>query len=131
MNDMQLSANFRLSEFACEGELPPREFLPRLFTLTTELEIIRRILGNQPIHINSGWRSARHNAAIGGVEGSHHLTADAADWSHSTLDVMTCNFMLLQKRSLLRFDQLIRYARHHHISTHPRMRMMVLVAPGG
>lgn len=70
-----LSENFSRHEFACHcgcgGD-----------TIDWEtLELVERIRAfyGAPITINSGWRCAAHNAAVGGAPASQHLVGRAAD----------------------------------------------------
>ncbi|MCW5250634.1 D-Ala-D-Ala carboxypeptidase family metallohydrolase [Streptomyces sp. SHP 1-2] len=44
-----------------------------------KLEALRHALGDVPITISSGFRSASCNSAVGGAAGSRHLYGDAAD----------------------------------------------------
>lgn len=46
--------------------------------LLDALQSLRRIVA-QPIHINSGFRTPEHNAAIGGAKKSQHVLGRAAD----------------------------------------------------
>lgn len=74
-----VSKNFKINEFACkDGSNVPEEYLPNVFKLATQLEIIRTHLG-QPIVINSGYRTKMYNKRVGGAVASQHLTASAAD----------------------------------------------------
>lgn len=71
-----LSKHFTASEFRCRcGSCapidPPKE-------LIDGLERLRDICG-RPVIITSGHRCVKHNAAVGGVSNSKHLTACAAD----------------------------------------------------
>ena len=43
------------------------------------LEKLRAELGNKIITISSGYRTPKHNAAVGGEPGSQHLHGNAAD----------------------------------------------------
>jgi len=43
------------------------------------LEKVRSFLGNHAIHVNSGYRCPKHNAAVGGEQNSYHLRGFAAD----------------------------------------------------
>ena len=72
-----LSENFKRSEFACKGSqtMPDNGVDPALLEL---LEKIRAHF-DAPITINSGYRSPKHNAAIGGAKGSYHVKGMAAD----------------------------------------------------
>ena len=76
---MQLTTNFSKMEFdSRDGSPMPNDVLENVKELAENLQKIRDTL-NQPIHINSGYRSPAHNAAIGGVPDSQHLTGKAAD----------------------------------------------------
>lgn len=65
---------FRVEEFKCPdcGEVKIAAGLVLL------LDILRGVLG-QPLHINSGYRCARRNKAVGGAERSRHMLGCAAD----------------------------------------------------
>ena len=56
----QLSPSFKVREFACK-----------------------------PVHITSGYRTAAHNAAVGGSKSSQHLLGRAADFYVEGVDVAT------------------------------------------
>jgi uncharacterized protein YcbK (DUF882 family) len=72
-----LSENFKVSEFSCKGSQTLPEGLPdpKLLEL---LESIREHF-DAPITINSGYRSPKHNEAIGGATNSYHVKGMAAD----------------------------------------------------
>lgn len=75
MNDTK---NFKASEFACHhcGE---NKIDQKVIDLCQK---IRDALG-VPVRVNSGYRCAKHNAAVGGVRGSKHTLGMAADLSSS------------------------------------------------
>lgn len=76
---MQLTSNFNLAEFACKDGTPvPADLIPNVELLAKNLQVLRDHLG-EPIHINSGYRSPAHNAAVGGKKNSYHMKAMAAD----------------------------------------------------
>lgn len=78
---MQLSANFRLEEFACKDGTPvPFVFLENVQDLACNLQALRDVL-QAPIRINSAYRHEDYNRSVGGRENSRHLTAEAADIS--------------------------------------------------
>ena len=84
---MQLSANFSLEELIASetavragiDNAPPAVVVANLRVLAAGLELVRAALGGRPIHINSGFRSAALNAAIGGAKNSMHMRGLAAD----------------------------------------------------
>ena len=70
-----LSADFCVKEFACHDGSDP-VFVDS--ALVDTLQTIRDHFG-QPVHITSGYRTARHNSAVGGTAYSQHLYGRAAD----------------------------------------------------
>ena len=97
MEIVQLNANAKLSEHFTLGELtksgshpevyniPSHEAIANLTNLTKWLEVLRKRynakygVGEEPIRINSGYRSPQLNKRIGGVPTSNHLTGCAVD----------------------------------------------------
>jgi len=76
---MQLTANFWKSEFdSKDGAEMPCEVLCNIQKLANQLQYIRDYL-NEPIHINSGYRSPSHNKSVGGSKNSQHLLGKASD----------------------------------------------------
>ena len=81
---MQLSEHFSLEELTHTDH---REFdntptdteLANLVRLANFLEVVKAILGGKPIMINSAFRSAQVNAAVGSKDSSQHRTGCAAD----------------------------------------------------
>ena len=68
--------NFKVSEFACNC-CRANKIDQRVINIAQK---IRDKLG-MPIHINSGYRCEKHNAAVGGVKDSFHTQGTAADLS--------------------------------------------------
>mgnify|MGYP002763550664 FL=1 len=70
-----LSPNFRVREFACRDGSDP------VFIDSTLVDLLQRIRDHfgQPVTITSGYRTARHNAAVGGAAFSQHCYGRAAD----------------------------------------------------
>ncbi|MEV7975816.1 D-Ala-D-Ala carboxypeptidase family metallohydrolase [Streptomyces sp. NPDC086519] len=79
-----------------------------------KLEALRKKLGDQPITVNSGFRSIAHNAEIGGASDSMHLYGTAAD-----LDVPgVANKTVYQKAETCGFSGLETYtADHQHVDS--------------
>jgi hypothetical protein len=76
---MQLTENFYKIEFDCRDNTPmPESVLDNIKELAKNLQTIRNLL-NEPIHINSGYRSKEYNKKIGGAKNSQHIIGYAAD----------------------------------------------------
>jgi hypothetical protein len=75
-----LSPHFTQWEFQCKhcGQMCPAGIAKALVDV---LEDVRSAFGDQPVHINSGYRCPTHNAEVGGVEDSQHLEGTAADFT--------------------------------------------------
>lgn len=74
INDIQISEHFALSEF----ESADTKEVKIDSKLVEKLEKLRRRIG-QPLRINSGYRTPKHNKAVGGAKNSLHMTGKAAD----------------------------------------------------
>jgi len=73
----QLSKNFKVNEFACKGKGCCGSVKIDM-GLVAYLQQIRDYFG-KPVTINSGYRCAKHNKAVGGASGSKHTLGMAAD----------------------------------------------------
>lgn len=71
----KLSANFSVKEFACKDGTDKILIADEL---VTKLQQIRDYF-NQPIIINSAYRTESHNKKVGGSPNSQHLKGTAAD----------------------------------------------------
>ena len=80
----QLSPSFRVREFACKGS----DVVLIDDELVVLLQCIREHFG-KPVHITSGYRTAEHNAAVGGSKSSQHLLGRAADFYVEGVPVAT------------------------------------------
>ena len=81
----KLSANFTVAEFACKDGSDP-VFVDS--SLAALLQKIRDHFG-RPVVITSGYRTAEHNAAVGGSKSSRHLLGRAADFYVEGVPVAT------------------------------------------
>ena len=77
-DNMQLTKDFNLAEFTKHGNTLPLELLPNIQELANNLQVLRDYL-NEPILINSGYRSPEYNKKVGGVKNSQHTKGRAAD----------------------------------------------------
>ena len=89
-NNANLSEHFVLGEFTRSKypevyNIPSHEAIANLKRLCVWLEELRKRynnkygVGEEPIRINSGYRSPQLNKKVGGVAGSNHLTGCAVD----------------------------------------------------
>lgn len=130
---MNLSPHFTVAEFTTSqaaarkglDNTPSGEILSRLRITAANMERIRSTLG-EPVAINSAYRSAEVNAAIGGASNSAHVQGWAVDFIcpgfGSPLQVAeavaACG---------IKFDQLIHeFGSWCHVSFDPRMRGQAL-----
>jgi hypothetical protein len=81
--------------------------------LMWKLEAVRRKGGNNPITINSGFRSVNHNRNVGGASNSQHMYGIAADVKQANRSVSSV--MSYSKTS--GFSGIIRYSTHTHIDS--------------
>ena len=85
---MSLSRHFTLQEFIASDTAarkgidnsPTPEIEAALAFTAAGIERVRAALGNLPIHINSGYRCPKLNAAIGGQPSSQHTKGEACDF---------------------------------------------------
>ena len=81
----QLSPAFRVREFRCRDGTDTILIDEGLVVL---LQCIREHFG-KPVTITSGYRTAEHNAAVGGSKSSQHLLGRAADFYVEGVPVAT------------------------------------------
>lgn len=85
---MNLTPNFTLEELTRSDEAVrrgldnslPTELLPNLRRTAETMEEVRRILGNRPVTVGSGYRGPELNKTIGGSLKSAHMQALACDF---------------------------------------------------
>jgi zinc D-Ala-D-Ala carboxypeptidase len=87
----KLTPNFTLEEFTHSQTAARRGMLnvpplgsPERANLQRTAEVmeeVRKLLGDKPVLISSGYRSPQVNKAVGGSKGSAHMHALAADFS--------------------------------------------------
>lgn len=128
-----LSPHFSLEELVISqtasrmrlDNTPSPEVLELMRTvLAPGLEEVRTLLGS-PMHIDSGFRSAAVNRAVGGVSDSAHVLGYAADFICPVAGY-PIDLCALIAHSPIKFDQLIEEGTWVHISFDPRLRGQVL-----
>lgn len=107
---MQLSKNFSIAELTRTDVRgvdndPNPTIIENLKLLASKLEEVRALLNN-PIRINSGYRSSAINKIIGGSKNSKHMQGLAADFTcHKFGNILeVCTAI---KESGIKYDQLI------------------------
>ena len=112
--------NFRINEFVCHcGCEMPAEARQNIEALVANvLDPVRDEYG-KPIYVNSGYRCAKHNAAVGGVPRSQHMLGQAADISVKSEKLKVKSELETLARIIVaqgKFDQLILYPTFLHVS---------------
>ena len=128
MEIVQLNSNAKLSEHFTLGEMtksnthpevyniPSHEAIANLKRVCEWLEVLRERyndkygVGEEPIIINSGYRSPQLNRAIHGVAGSNHMTGCAADIRVSGMEQLLRYAVILMDyadESKQEFDELL------------------------
>lgn len=96
---------FKFEEFRCRccGGLPPlaKENIEAL--VENVLDPARQRYGG-PVLVNSGYRCQKHNAEVGGVPNSQHISGEAADICCGDNERLA---KIIEENG--RYDQLIRY----------------------
>lgn len=135
----ELTPNFTLAEFTAsdtakrmgDPNKPTAAHLANIKATALGLEQVRRMLGNAPVRITSGYRNKAVNEKVGGVPTSAHALGYAAD---ITVDGIGHREVAERIRdSVLVFDQVIWEPSRGivHISFDPRLRREVKTQRGG
>jgi len=93
------------------------------------MELVRRVCGDRPIFISSGYRCPELNSKLRGSSTSQHKQAEACDFLVSRLSPKDACKAIIS--SGLSFDQLIYEGRWTHISTTKNPRGISLTASFG
>lgn len=103
---------FSMNEFECHcGCRMPDSARANIVALVEQVLDPARERYGKPVCVNSGYRCARHNAAVGGVVGSQHTRGEAADICCSDNERLAKIIIENGK-----FDQLIDYGTFLHVS---------------
>jgi zinc D-Ala-D-Ala carboxypeptidase len=101
-----------------------------------KMEVVRQVLGNNPLHINSWYRCLALNKLLGSAITSQHLLGSAVDFiAPSYGDPLTVCNKLIQEVDTVLFDQLILEHTWVHISfaipgSVPRYQVLSLLETG-
>ena len=121
---MQLSPNFSLKELTASetaerhgiDNTPTPEIIENLKLLAAALQEVRILLGNNPIQINSGYRSVEVNTKLGSKPTSDHCKGLAADFvcpSFGSPDEIVSAIMgsaIPYKQVIREFDRWVHFA---------------------
>lgn len=110
---MNLTPHFTLEELCYSrtaqklriDNTPNNTHIQNLKFLATKILEPLRIFAQQPIHINSGFRTPALNNAIGGARNSQHMKGEAADIRIPDITIGQQLFTYI--RDNLNYDQLI------------------------
>lgn len=132
---MRLTEHFSLAEFTRSetatrrglDNTPSPEIIERLRGTAARMEEVRELLGESPIHILSGFRSRKVNAAVGGSATSQHCFGEACDFVAPEFGdpLEICRAI---RDSEIDFDQLIFEGEWVHISFADNPRRKILTA---
>ena len=117
---MKLSKNFTLEEMVATShrklqDTPTLEVVQNLQKLCVlVLQPLRDAIG-RPVYINSGYRSKRLNARVGGVPNSYHLRGLAADIHVDNDEHAKVLFDILRQNKYV--DLVLKEARWLHVQT--------------
>jgi zinc D-Ala-D-Ala carboxypeptidase len=132
---MKLSEHFSLDEFVFSSTAlrkgidnsPSLEIISHLTTLANGMEKVRLLLGEYPIHVDSGYRCFQLNKAVGGAMTSAHMDGYAADFISPDFGT-PYQIVKAIKNSNIVFDKVIMEHSWAHISFAPTARKIILTA---
>ena len=113
---------FSMNEFECHcGCRMPDSARANIVALVEQVLDPARERYGRPVCVNSGYRCARHNAAVGGVANSQHLKGEAMDIAPAGLQVTAYGLQELERLARIivengKWDQLIIYPTFLHVS---------------
>lgn len=122
---MNLTPHFSLQELTysdtavkhkLKNHPEPKQLSCLVFTAQC-METVRKVLGDQPIKITSGFRGKELNALVGGVNTSQHSKGQAVDFHCASAGTPRDICLILQRhKDTIGYDQLILEPTWVHIS---------------
>jgi hypothetical protein len=95
---------------------PPADVLANLYLLADGLERVRTIL-SVPLYVDSGYRSPKVNAGVGGARTNQHLQGLAADIVPlNGMSISDAAHKIIDHEDFVAFDQLIHEGTWMHVS---------------
>lgn len=136
---MKLTEHFSMEELITSDtalrrgidQTPPPAVAQALRDTASQMEVVRALLGNRPIIVNSGYRSPMLNKIVGGAANSDHLRGMAVDFTCPEFGTPLEIVKFLASQPTLQFDQLIQEGTWVHISFAPGLRREILTAHFG
>lgn len=130
-NQQQLTKNFKRTEFDCNNAVQtpvPSYYYFNMLYCATILQLIRDLFELSFIRINSAYRTASYNSAVGGSRESNHLTASAVDiwqpnYSNKDFHMILKSAMengLIPYGELIYYETFIHYAPDKNDNFFPR-----------
>lgn len=137
---MNLTDHFTLEEMTFSAtaarkgidNTPTPEIIEALRNTAQGLERIRGLVG-RPVHVNSGYRSPKVNAAVGGQPDGQHTKGEAADITCKGIAPRELALQIAEDRVNLGVDQVIlEYGQWVHVSftEKPRHAMLTIDRDG-
>lgn len=111
MNNLNITKNFKLSEFQCRGGSQLVKIDSKLVNL---LQILRDRL-DTPLVVNSGYRTPEYNKKVNGINNSLHVQGKAADISKRNLSISDSSLVSICKE--IGFNGIIIYDTFIHLDT--------------
>jgi len=135
---IQLSEHFTLEEATFSStamrhgvdNIPSGDQIAAMKVAAVGMEVVRTILGNIPLHVDSWFRCGILNGLVGGSKTSAHMDGYAVDFICPRFGT-PLEIVQTIVSSGLKFDQCIQEGNWVHISFAPAMRQRVLTAHFG
>jgi len=132
---MRLTDHFSLEELTFSStalrlgidNTPGPEIVNHLLIAAVGMEHVRELLGNIPIHVDSGYRCMELNSAIRGASHSAHMQGYAVDFICPKFGTPLLIVQAIAS-SDIQFDRCIMEGRWVHISFDPKLRREVETA---
>jgi len=132
---MKLTDHFTLEELVFSStalrlgidNTPSPEIVNHLLIAATGMEHVRELLGNIPIHVDSGYRCLELNSAVNGAPHSAHMQGYAVDFICPKFGDPKLIVQAIAS-SDIQFDRCIYEGHWVHISFDPKLRREVETA---
>lgn len=131
-----MTKNFTLEEltsssFAIKHNIdntPSDAVIETIRKSAVSLEYVRKLCGDYPVVVTSGFRNEKVNKGVGGARNSAHMTGHAFDIKIMNGKSQVENAIYLKKK-LKTFDQIISYKTFIHLGFGPLKRKQFIDRP--